>query len=480
MRMRMVAGALVALMVVFAYGCGGGGGGGGGGTTPVVTPPTAPSNVVATAMSATSIRVTWSDNSSNENGFTIEYLISPATTFQTAGTVAANVTTFTHTGLRASTTYVYRVKATNAGGSTISTNQASGTTNAASGGGSGTWMEQTLPTAFQSYSFTSIAGSSSNDLFASGYKQNGQSGFVLHKDATTWTEQSLPVTGNFVGQIQVFASNNVYALAYFVTGAGYVLHWNGATWSVMFQKNNWTPYSISVISATNMYVAGTNGVIVHWDGTTWIEQTTGTTRNLYGIWAASSTDLFAVGGYVAPSANPIILHSTNGGTTWSSQALPSSITTRLIGIAGVSGSNVVAVGDSGTILRYNGTSWVQEISGTTDTIVGPWMLGSAFVTSVYHLAPMQGELLQSNATNSWGSRVTVPGEFFTWVQAVSGTNAFALAGNPSVNPSGVIYHYDGSQWTLDGQTRAPVFWVFAASSSDIWAVGANGLMLRRQ
>ncbi|MDO8582273.1 MAG: fibronectin type III domain-containing protein, partial [bacterium] len=123
------------LTCVLALGIGCGGGGGGGGTTPApnpaVTPPTEPSGVATTIMSATSIRVTWVDNSSNEDGFTIEYLIPPATTFQAAGTLAANATQFAHSGLTPSTNYVYRVKATNTGGTTISTNQGSGTTSAA-------------------------------------------------------------------------------------------------------------------------------------------------------------------------------------------------------------------------------------------------------------------------------------------------------------------------------------------------------------
>lgn len=92
------------------------GGGGDGGSGPTVAVPATPTSVQAQVLSATSIRIRWTDVA-NETGYTIEYTIPPAITFQTAGTASTNTMRFDHTGLIASTTYVYRVKAINSAGS---------------------------------------------------------------------------------------------------------------------------------------------------------------------------------------------------------------------------------------------------------------------------------------------------------------------------------------------------------------------------
>ena len=76
------------------------------------TPPAAPSNLSATAVSKSQINLTWMDNSDNETGFKIERSKSSTTGFTQIGTAAANVKTFSDTGLSANTTYYYHVRAT--------------------------------------------------------------------------------------------------------------------------------------------------------------------------------------------------------------------------------------------------------------------------------------------------------------------------------------------------------------------------------
>jgi hypothetical protein len=77
------------------------------------SPPAAPSNLTATAIDANSVNLAWADNSNNELGFQIERALSVTGPWVLAGTVGANVTSFTDSGLSASTTYYYRVLATN-------------------------------------------------------------------------------------------------------------------------------------------------------------------------------------------------------------------------------------------------------------------------------------------------------------------------------------------------------------------------------
>ena len=101
-----------------------------GGTPP--SPPAAPSGLTATAASSSQINLSWTDNSTNESGFRIERCQgSGCTSFAQIVEVGANVTSYSNTGLAASTTYVYRVRAFNSGGNSAYSNTATATTQAA-------------------------------------------------------------------------------------------------------------------------------------------------------------------------------------------------------------------------------------------------------------------------------------------------------------------------------------------------------------
>jgi len=78
------------------------------------TAPNAPSGLGATAISSSQINLQWTDNSSNETGFSIERCTGAGcSTFAQVGTAAAGANTFSDTGLAASTSYTYQVRAVN-------------------------------------------------------------------------------------------------------------------------------------------------------------------------------------------------------------------------------------------------------------------------------------------------------------------------------------------------------------------------------
>lgn len=78
--------------------------------------PAAPSAPAATALTYNTIRVNWTDNSSNETGFELVRSGSANGVFQPVGTVSANATSFTDSGLMASRAYYYKVRAIGSGG----------------------------------------------------------------------------------------------------------------------------------------------------------------------------------------------------------------------------------------------------------------------------------------------------------------------------------------------------------------------------
>jgi hypothetical protein len=93
-------------------------------------PPAAPSSLAATAQSSSVIRLTWTDNSSDETGFSLERSLSSSSGFAAVATPAANATSYSDSSLAASTTYYYRLRAANGAGNSSYTSVASATTQA--------------------------------------------------------------------------------------------------------------------------------------------------------------------------------------------------------------------------------------------------------------------------------------------------------------------------------------------------------------
>lgn len=95
---------------------------------PPPPPPAAPSALAATVVSKSQINLSWSDNSTDESSFVVERKLGSAGTYGVIATLAANTTAYANTGLSGGKTYFYRVKATNAGGSSAYSNEVSATT----------------------------------------------------------------------------------------------------------------------------------------------------------------------------------------------------------------------------------------------------------------------------------------------------------------------------------------------------------------
>ncbi|CAN5170378.1 hypothetical protein BH23CHL1_BH23CHL1_04640 [soil metagenome] len=104
-------------------------------TTPPVaaSTPVAPDNLVATAVSASQIDLTWTDNSDNEENFVVERSLDESTWTETT-TLPSDTQTYSDSGLTSDTTYFYRVIASNGAGSSTPSASASATTATAAPG----------------------------------------------------------------------------------------------------------------------------------------------------------------------------------------------------------------------------------------------------------------------------------------------------------------------------------------------------------
>src|SRR6185436_3539436 len=95
--------------------------------TALDVPPTAPSALTAAAVSSSQINLQWADNAGNETGFKLERS-TDGFSFSEIATLGANVTSYSDTGLNCTTTYYYRVRASNASGNSAYSGTASATT----------------------------------------------------------------------------------------------------------------------------------------------------------------------------------------------------------------------------------------------------------------------------------------------------------------------------------------------------------------
>ena len=135
-----------------------------------VAPPTplAPSNLSATAFSASQINLAWTDNSNNETGFKIERSATLSGTYTLIATTAVNATTYNNTGLTANTPYFYKVSAINAVG-----NSAAVPANATT--------FDTAPTAPSNLTATAVSTSQINLAWTD--NSNNETGFKIERAA---------------------------------------------------------------------------------------------------------------------------------------------------------------------------------------------------------------------------------------------------------------------------------------------------------
>ena len=136
-------------------------------TTPAGAP-LAPSGLSATASSPTQIDLGWTDNSSNETGFKVERAPSSTGAWTQIGTTGS-VASFADTSVAASTTYYYRVRATNAVGDSGYSNTANDTTPTPAAAGTVSWAKKFGAQVLTDASYvTGVAVDAGGNIFTAG------------------------------------------------------------------------------------------------------------------------------------------------------------------------------------------------------------------------------------------------------------------------------------------------------------------------
>ena len=159
-------------------------------------------------------------------------------------------------------------------------------------------------------------------------------------------------------------------------------------------------------------------------------------------------------------------------------------TSRLNSIVMLGPSNGWAVGDSGTVLHFDGFSWSPVPSGISLDLVGLsfGLPNSLLPTSGFAVGGSGGVATAIHWDGvAWGSITqglsAVGSQRIASVSEVSPTDAWAADSS-----SGTIWHWSGNPtsggWVPVSTAMAGLNSIFMLSSSEGWAVGSGGIIYR--
>jgi len=202
-----------------------------------------------------------------------------------------------------------------------------------------------------------VWGSSSADVFAV-----GMAGIILHYDGVEWTPQASGTSKN-LSAVWGSSSRDV-----FVTGDGLILHYDGVAWSTLLAAPETEFVALWGDSPSMIFALGrgpypTPGNRAYrYGGAAWEPME----REVWGfsLWGSSPVDVYAVG-----LGDPGAYHYE--GQSWTQQYLVNRGYENSA-VGGTSGSNVFVVGNWGSVLRYDGSTWQTQNSGTKEILTDVW------------------------------------------------------------------------------------------------------------
>lgn len=217
--------------------------------------------------------------------------------------------------------------------------------------------------------------------------------------------------------------------------------------------------TIASVSADDAWAAGQSagsGSILHFSQGRWHRVAIPSTPPLRDIWAASDS-AWAVG-------------DTGTLLRWDGtqfQPMGSGVAETLFGVWGSSDRDVWAVGDLGVILHYDGS--------TISRLANP--LGTVRLSAIWGSGPQDvwavgssGSVLHWDGA-SWQVMVS-PSSFVTFVSVFGSgpSDVYVLAGRSA-------WRWNGSEWSSARQEGTALLHGFARSPNDVWLLRAGGQLL---
>jgi photosystem II stability/assembly factor-like uncharacterized protein len=190
---------------------------------------------------------------------------------------------------------------------------------------------------------------------------------------------------------------------------------------------------------------------------TWKPMTSGTTKALRAVWGSGPTDVFAVG------ASGTVLHFN--GSSWTPMTAPN--TWVFYAVTGNGPKEVVAAGYGGVVNTYDGSKWSDLPTGMTKDINGIWSPGP----KSYYVACDSGMIYHYDGA-TW--KDVSPSLGYTTFNGVAGTSSSDIW---IVGSKGTIAHFNGKGWNqVTSNTTGEFYAAYAAGPKAVYATGLGGLL----
>ena len=351
----------------------------------------------------------------------------------------------------------------------------------------------------QSVTLLDVWGTSVNDLYVV-----GTAGCALHWNGTSFTELHLGVGADFV-DVWGTASNDVWMVS-----GGTIAHWDGSSATLYDGSTlpiNGTFTAVGGSSSSDVWIVANSGHVLHWDGASWSLVTT-------GLGSTHLESVFVAGVNVFIGGRDGILWRFDG-TTWTSTTVPGATSTDKFDVMTGTGPNrVYALGQDGMMFGWDGTAW-SDISdpffGIDYDVLAACAVGPTIVVGGYYRSGPSNLALYDGS--SWSVVAPHPagdadlnaawtfdaddayafGAFGAvlhrdateWSAVSHGLTTHRLlaawASGPSdlyaVGDAGTVLHYDGNSWSLvnTGLGTAYLVDVYGSGPNDVWCIGDTEL-----
>ncbi|MBI3363954.1 MAG: hypothetical protein HY033_03495 [Ignavibacteriae bacterium] len=358
--------------------------------------PLPPNNFVATAISPHEIDLRWSDTTHLARGYVLLSKEQNSTEWQTIDSLPRFARLYRDAGLQCQTTYVYQIYAYNQFGQSTESNPSQTTTEADSliflarqssdnlygvafsgidlgiavgangtilgtSDGASTWQSIESPT---TYDLHGVAFNLAGDCMMVGdhatvlYLHDGQVSTVLQTAITN----GLRAVVSLGGSTWVIVGEHGIVLRTFDDGTHWVRFYAGVTAELS---------ALAFVDAQRGIAVGTGGTIVQTTdgGLSWAREITATSTSFYGLAFSDSMNGAVVGA-------DVILHTSDGGKTWTPVASSES---QLNGVGFLDTMSGVAVGSAGIFYQTKdgGVTWTHSTLVTRSFLMAVQSAGSA-------------------------------------------------------------------------------------------------------
>lgn len=338
---------------------------------------------------------------------------------------------------------------------------------------------------------------------------------LLHYDGQAWTRRE---SGSATRGLWALSSSDIWA----VGGSGSILHWEGSNWArqsgfgpvprlgamwtnsdddVWFLGESALRYHNGYVesfgklasiqwydktdawgsSANDIWYTAPRATMFHWDGTLWSSMTLplpNSSTAIRAVWGTSPTNVYAVTEASDPfePSNAYVVHWD--GTRWAVaqpilEGSGGTFGVDLNAVAGTSANDVWVGADNGALWHFDGTTWTQ--SGSINTSVNDFWVSPTGTL----WAATNGGVYRRPSNGAWARVSSSPNQALGHIAGSSDTNIWVTEGN-LLNPTPIIYQYDGTHWTRQNTGAGQGVVAISASDTRAWVAGDSGGVLRKQ